>query len=485
MLFRTTSQTNTNQAIRFVSNFNSNIAKYQRQISSGVRLERASDDPVSFRQVTTLSTQLQHLQSDALAVNDTEAKLNMSVLNMQQSHDILVKAKSLAQQGVQANTPSARNAIAIEVESLLANMKDIASSQLGGSYLYSGVRADQPPYDFGDPEVEGGPLVADYQGASESSYAYIGTRVAIETFYAGDEVFESGDRGEMLVYGDTGAKNGAGTDSMVGRANLLVSHTLTTYDGTSGVSPGASSVDGDTVLGPAGDNQITVVDTSGTGTSGTVQLNGGEPIPWSSTDVDLQIVDSNGRHVYLDMSSVIPGFSGTDGLTADGTISVDGGVTSLAIDFSASQTIVDSTSGGQAHIDTRQITRSGTDYLEFPGTANAFQVLHELAQDLRNNRDMSNADYGSALDRRIGELGEMADHILVTMGRQSASLQSLEELEYRIEDIELEVETQLSNVKSTDIPETVLRLQNEQSLLEFTYSVTAQITSTSLLNFLR
>ncbi len=98
---------------------------------------------------------------------------------------------------------------------------------------------------------------------------------------------------------------------------------------------------------------------------------------------------------------------------------------------------------------------------------------------------MSNADYASALDRRIGELGEMADHILVTMGRQSASLQSLEELEYRIEDIELEVETQLSNVKSTDIPETVLRLQNEQSLLEFTYSVTAQITSTSLLNFLR
>ena len=70
MLFRTTSQTNTNQAIRFVSNFNSNIAKYQRQISSGVRLERASDDPVSFRQVTTLSTQLQHLQSDALAVDD-------------------------------------------------------------------------------------------------------------------------------------------------------------------------------------------------------------------------------------------------------------------------------------------------------------------------------------------------------------------------------------------------------------------------------
>lgn len=196
-------------------------------------------------------------------------------------------------------------------------------------------------------------------------------------------------------------------------------------------------------------------------------------------------IDASGRHVYLDMSAVIPGFSGTDGLTGDGTISVDGGLTSLAIDFSASQTIVDSTSGGQAHIDTQQITRPGTDYLEFPGTANAFQVLHELAQDLRNNRDLSNADYAAALDRRIGDLSEMADHILITMGRQSASLQSLEELEYRIGDLELEVETQLSNVQSTDIPETVLRLQNEQSLLEFTYSVTAQITSTSLLNFLR
>ena len=485
MLFRTTSQTNTNQAIRFVANFNSNISKYQRQISSGVRLERASDDPVAFRQITTLSTQLQHLQSDVLAVNDTEAKLNMSVLNMQQSHDILVQAKSLAQQGVQANTPSARNAVAIEVESLLENMKNIASSQLGGSYLYSGVRADQPPYQFGDPQVEGGPLVADYQGASESSYAYIGTRVSIETFYAGEEVFENADRSEMLVYGETGAKNGAGTDSMVGRANLVVSHTLTTFDGTSGVLPGASSVDGDSVIGPSGDNQITVVDTSGTGAFGTVQLNGGETLSWSNTDVDLQVTGPSGRHVYLDMSSVIPGFSGTDGLTADGTISVDGGNTSLAIDFSASQTIVDSLSGGQTHIDTQEISRTGTDYLEFPGTANAFQVLHELAQDLRNSRDMSNADYANALDRRIGDLGEIADHVLVTMGRQSASLQSLKELEYRIEDLELEVETQLSDVKSTNIPETVLRLQNEQSLLEFTYSVTAQITSTSLLNFLR
>lgn len=485
MQFRTTSQINTNQAIRYITNHSATIVNYQRQISSGLKLHRSSDDPVAFHQVTTLTTQLKMLESDSYAIVDAETKLNTSVSTIQQAQSLLVKAKTLAQQGVQTTSDAERNALAVEVEGLLASMKDISKTQSAGSFLYSGSKSDIEPYSFGQPLVEGGPIRADYQGANDGSSAFIGTSVSIETFYRGTEIFGSGERGELLVLGDTGAKAGAGTDSIISRASLLVQHTLTTFSGTSGVSPGTSSASGNTVLGPAGANSVTIDDTSGTGDFGTVVLNNGEQFNWTRADVDLQVIGEDGREIYLDMSTISAGFSGSVSFASDGTLSVDGGLTSVAIDFSASQTVIDSTTGRQTHIDTTEVDRSGTDYLEYPGTSNVFQALHELAQDLRNTRGLDSQAFADALDRRLGEVGQLADNMLHVLGQQSASLQALDELEIRVQNLQLEVETQVNDFQATDIPEAVLRLQNEQSLLEFTYSVTAQIASTSLIDFLR
>lgn len=485
MQFRTTAQINTNQAIRYITNHSATIVNYQRQISSGLKLHRSSDDPVSFHQVTSLTTQLQQLESDSYAIVDAETKLNTSVSTIQQAQNLLVKAKTLAQQGVQSTSDSERNALAVEVEGLLASMKDISKTQSAGSFLYSGSKSNTEPYEFGEPLVAGGPIRADYVGATDSSSAFIGLSVSIETFYQGTQIFGASQRGELLVLGDTGAKTGAGTDSIIGRASLLVQHTLTTFAGASGVAPGASSAARDTVLGPAGANNITIDDTSGTGDFGTVVLNNGEQFNWTRSDVDLQIVGEDGREIYLDMSSIAAGFSGSVSLTSDGTLSVDGGLTSVAIDFSASQTLIDSTTGRQTHIDTTEVTQTGTDHLEYPGTANVFQALHELAQDLRNTRGLDSQAFADSLDRRLGELGNLADNMLHALGQQSASLQALDELEIRVQNLQLEVETQVNNFQATDIPEAVLRMQNEQSLLEFTYSVTAQIASTSLIDFLR
>lgn len=483
--FRTTHLTQTNQSIRFVSNYASNISRLQRDISSGVEVHRASDNPVSFRQISSLTSQLQQLESESSAIVDAEAKLSTSVATIQQVHDLIVRAQTIAQQGVQATNESEKNALALEAEGLLGSLKNISNTQSAGDYLYSGVRSDQPPYEFGNPLVEGRTSQAVYQGGEENSYAYIGTRISVETFYAGDVVFASPDRGDLLVFGKTGAKNGAGTDSMVGRATLLVEHALTTYSGGAGIQPGASSVRSDTVLGELGDNQITLVDTSGTGDFGTVRLNDGAEVNWSRTDGDLAVTSSDGRKVHVDTRNITAGFSGSVDLTAEGTLSIDGGATKVPIDFSASQTIVDSLTGEQTHIDTSQINKTGEDHLEFPGTSNVFQVFHELVSDLRNARDLDGQGYSQSLDRRLGDLERLADNALNSLGRQSASLLSLQELEFRVEDISLETKIQINQFQATDIPEAVLQLQSQQSLLEFTYAVTAQVNSTSILDFLR
>lgn len=485
MQFRTTTQTTSNLAIRFASNYTSNIADLQQDISSGVQLHRASDDPVAFRQVSSLTGRFQQLESESFAIASAEVTLNTSVTSIQQVNDVIVTARTLAQQGVQATDANEREALAVEAEALLDTLKDISRSRFAGTYLYSGTESNQPPFEFGEPLVQGGTIVADYQGGDEGSFAFVGSGIAIETYYVGSEVFGQSNRQELLVFGDTGAANGAGTDSIVGRANLIVEHSLTTFSGNSGVAAGASSPQNDTVLGPLGANSIRINDTSGTGASGTVSLNGGPEVEWTLADTDLIVTDTDGRQVHLDLSGIAAGFSGDIDFVSDGTVSVDGGLTEVAIDFSASQTIVDSTTGQQTHIDTSGISQTGTDRLEFPQTSNVFQVFHELIADLRNVREFDSVDYAESLDRRLGELTALGDHALLTLGRQSASLQSLEELGNRVDDLQLQTEIQLNELQATDIPEAVLNLQNQQLLLEFTYSIAAQVTSTSILDFLR
>ena len=485
MQFRTTSFASTNQAIKFASKYNASLIKYQHQISSGIKLHRPSDDPVSFRHAETYSVRLQELTTEAYAVVDTETKLNTSVTQLQDTHNLIVRAKNLAQQGIQATSQAEREAMAVELEGLMVSLKNISRTQSAGSYLYAGARSDQEPFEFDGPAVPGGTLTVNYQGSSNQSRAYIGDAISFDTFYAGDKIFGDPDRQEARIYGQTGARIGAGTDNIIGRATLQVRHTLTTYLGVSGIAAGASSVDGDTVIGLAGQNELIVRDTSGTGASGTIQLNNGKETKWSKTDTDLQVIGSDGRVIHVDMSSIVAGFDGTVDFSSDGTLSVDGGLSELPIDFSASQTITDSVSGRQTHIDTTTVDRTGDDYLDFPGTSNVFQVIYELTEDLRNTRGLDNSQIAELIDQRLGELDRLGDHVLEVMGQQSASLLTLQELDFRIQDLQLEVETQLSDIQSTDIPTAVLRMQNDQSLLELTYAVTAQIASTSLIDFLR
>jgi flagellin-like hook-associated protein FlgL len=485
MFYRTTAQSNSQTAIRFAAQYNQQITNYQLHLTSGVRLHRPSDDPIAFRQANALTTQLGQLENDTSTISDISLKLNSSSSLLQSSSELISRASALGQQGIQASSQAERNALAVEVEGLFSSLKNIALTQTGGTYLYSGTRTKQPPYEFSEPEVAGATLNAQYLGSRENSQSHIGSATSVDTYYSGDQIFANKNRQDVVVIGTTGAKNGAGTDNMIGRATLLVKHSVTNYEAGSGIQAGVSSADKDTVLGQLGDNELTIADTSGTGDFGTVQLNNGDVVQWQRSDDDLVVSDSNGRKLFLDTGSITAGFNGTVQFSSDGTLSVDGGLTEVAIDFSSSQTVTDSTSATQTHIDTREIKQVGDDSLEFPGTSNLFQVFHELISDLRNDRGLDNVGAAESLERRLSELGEYSNQVLDVLGQQSASAQSLQEVEIRVQTLQLEVETQISNIQGTDIPETVLRLRNEQTLLEFTYAVSAQIASSTILDFLR
>src|SRR5262249_39694406 len=140
----------------------------------------------------------------------------------------------------------------------------------------------------------------------------------LDVLYSGQAVFGATNRGATTVIGTTGAKAGSGTDTATANTQLLVSHTLTTFASGSGVAAGTSSAAGDTIIGASGTHKLTINDTSGNGSAGTISLNGGPPVSYDSSQTNLKVQGPNGEVVYLDTTAMTPGFNGTIDMTATG-----------------------------------------------------------------------------------------------------------------------------------------------------------------------
>jgi flagellin-like hook-associated protein FlgL len=324
-----------------------------------------------------------------------------------------------------------------------------------------------------------------YEGSTQRSRASVSDSISVDTYYSGEEIFGSRGRGPTMLLGKTGARTGTGTDTMVGRATLNVSHDTTSYSGTSGVQPGTSSAAEDTVIGASGAYKLTIEDTSGDGSSGTIRLGSGDPVAFTNGMTNLKVTGVAGHVVYVDTTNISPGFSGTVDIESTGRLSIDGGESSVAIDFSSNQVVEDSLTGKAVTIDSSQILRTGADNLEFPGTSDAFQVLYELASDLRNQRNLNTMEMAESLDRRLGELENISKNAYESLGAQASSLRTLESLGHRVDDLKLAIEIESSQIQATDLPSTILQMENSQTLLQYTYAVMGELSQLGLLQFLR
>lgn len=485
MFFRATSMAVTSRAIYFSSQQGANIIKLQEQISSGVRVGRPSDDPLAYQRITSLQSQRMMLETSEYIISDAETKLNIGVSQLREIHSLLSSARQLSQAAVQANSDGERQALAVEAEGVLARLQQLANAQNAGQYLFGGAKYNQPPFSFAPPAAEGGTLQTTYQGSAQISSVVIGPGTKADVFYPGSELFYQNQREATLLYGDTGARPGTGTDTLVGRATLQVRHTSTTYSAGSGIAAGTSSVGGDTILGPLGRHQIEIIDTSGTGAFGTISLNDGPAIPFDNSQTDLEVTGKNGEIIYVNTTAITAGFNGTIDITADGTMSVDGGATTTAIDFSANQIVREASTGRMVTINSTSLSFTGDDYLEFPGTSNVFQTIYELVQDLRGGRDLDSSDLAKTLGRKLTEIDRLSDKVLLNVGIQSTTLQGLEQLKFRNEDLNVEAETLQSTLQSTNLSEAIMRMQNEMTLQQYTYTVASRLLSQRLLDFLQ
>ncbi len=478
MIIRSTPGLATDFAISRLNQQSGQLQQLQQQLSTGSRLNRPSDDPLAVRRSLLQQDRISRLDAAISAVQGTRSRLNQAHVQLRDAQQIFVRAREIALSARQATDESERRIFADEVQGLIDQLFSIANASDESGYLFSGKETGTQPFALS----ESGKDVV-YSGSSESVQLLLAGEADRATLAPGDQIFLASDRQETLIIGDTGIQSGSGVDTASGTLRLEVAHTSTSYS-TGGVAPGTSSAGGDTVVGALGTNTLQINDTSGTGASGTISLNGGAEFTFTSADTDLQVIGPSGEVVYVDTTSITPGFSGTVDILASGTVSVDGGTTTTAIDFSTNQQIVDPATGDVIYLDTSTVRRTGTDDIEFVGTANAFTALIELRDELRNGDSRSAAEYQDALGRRLGEIERVQSQLLDELGIQSVAIENLDRLIERSEDLRLEQQAAYAETADADFAAATLNLQQLLNLQQFTMAAVSRLTQPSLLQFL-
>jgi flagellar hook-associated protein 3 FlgL len=263
-MFRVTPFSIAQTTVFYNRNHLAQMATLQRQLASGLKYQRPSDNPLATAQIRSRQAIVSGLELQTSQIGEANLQLNQSVSQLLDAENLMTRAYQIALDAPQQIEPAARQALITEVDSIIERMTAIINARDGKLYAYSGTATTTEPLVQISRHELAVPLVS-YQGSQVRQAISLSESVSVDIRYTAQEIFfGQTSRQSSLYFGDTGAAAGTGTDSGIGRAILAVTHTTTTYEPGSGIAPGTSSDAGDTVIGPPGAHVLSVKDDSGT-----------------------------------------------------------------------------------------------------------------------------------------------------------------------------------------------------------------------------
>jgi flagellar hook-associated protein 3 FlgL len=128
----------------------------QAQLSSGYRLQQASDDPSALSQIYELQTQIAFNQQTQTNLSGASTELNAADTALQSAIQAVQSAVSIASQGASTTSTATDQAnLAIEVQGIQQTLVSLSQTQVNGSYIFSGDQDTQPSYQL-DPTAPNG-----------------------------------------------------------------------------------------------------------------------------------------------------------------------------------------------------------------------------------------------------------------------------------------------------------------------------------------
>lgn len=157
MSMRVTTLMSSRATLRDLNDGLSRLTRLQDQLSSGKQISRPSDDPYGTSRALALRGELGGLDQFQRNVDDGTGWLNTSDTALGQMSDVLSRVRELLVNGGNDTAgPSARAAMADEIDQLAESVKQEADVQYGGRSVFSGTATDTPPYALGGADTYAG-----------------------------------------------------------------------------------------------------------------------------------------------------------------------------------------------------------------------------------------------------------------------------------------------------------------------------------------
>ncbi len=474
------------------------MARLQEQAYTGSRINRASDEPSTAYLILGLNSQKRTLGNYMDNIADTMSSLEIASEAVSNMVESISKAKVVLAGVTDTGGTIAQSIYPDTINSLLEDLVLSANWQHRGQYLFGGSDTDSAPYKV---TRSGGSITkVAYQGSLEDRDIEVAPNVESSAFYVGDNVFHSNDRDDPeFVLDNTGAAAGTGTASVTGYAWLTVSaavnekQTITITGGppTSGninIAFGGDNVnvafgaDADAVrLALQGLSSIGVGDVTVTGTS--------------FTDADGITIEFTGALALTNVAEmVVADVDLNNGATPaistdrDGGMqfSIDGG-TAVGIPIGDKTNVaVTNPDGKVLYVNATNITSTGVDIVNIPGTHDIFNTLITIRDILINENDTFTSGQLNTLrdnsTEALDELSGLLSEMTVSLGTRIGFLETIKD---NLEDMKFGVEDEATLLEQADIAQIAIGLSRRQALYEMSLSVAGRIMSVSLLDFIR
>ncbi|MBD7968946.1 flagellar hook-associated protein FlgL [Paenibacillus gallinarum] len=195
-MIRVTSNMMSNQLMMNINRNAKQLNDTQLQMSTGMKINKPSDDPVGITYALRYRTELNSNAEYQSNVDSAISWLDYSDTVVSQTNEVLQRMRELTVTASSGTNPqSALDSIRLEVNQLKEQFIDIGNSQLNGKYVFNGESYNQKPYDF----AKNAENVSDTAGFTKDmidtgnvNYA-VGSGIQLAINVSGNDVMGSAD----------------------------------------------------------------------------------------------------------------------------------------------------------------------------------------------------------------------------------------------------------------------------------------------------
>ncbi len=171
----------------------SKMSKLQDQLTTGRIFTRPSDDPVASVKRMDYRVQLDKIGQFSRNVNEMNAWVDTTDSTLSGVTSALTRVQELVTQAANdSNTSDERQKMALEIEQIQQQIRDVANTQLGGKYIFLGTNTHSPLFENGqivDPNI--------LKGLEQPVSVEIGDGIIMSANTSGYQLFKDVD--DMLT----------------------------------------------------------------------------------------------------------------------------------------------------------------------------------------------------------------------------------------------------------------------------------------------